>query len=91
MKAKGRTGKGCYKEYYEAPKWFWKGFKNGDGGTGALLNARKCTHYIGFGFDKKTKTWYRGMFLTNFEAGLSFWKQEVDQADFIVHLKGGVV
>jgi hypothetical protein len=85
MKAKGRTGKGYYREYYGAPQWFIKNMA--DRGTGALLNVKGCMHYVGSGFDPKRKTW-TGSFLTDFEMGLSFWQKSIAEADFIIHFGG---
>jgi hypothetical protein len=88
MKAKGLTGKGYYKEYYGAPKWFWKGI--GQGGNGSLMNVSDCGHYIGRGMDGKKKDWYSGVFLNDFELRDPYWKQQAEQADFIIHFGGEV-
>jgi hypothetical protein len=85
MKAKGITGKGCYKEYFGVPRWFARSF--GIDGNGSLLNAACCRHYLGFGFNKETKTWGCGVFLTDYELGLSFWETQAAEADFIIHFK----
>jgi hypothetical protein len=85
MKAKGRTGKGYYKEYFGAPKWFIKGLKST--GNGSLLNVVGRTHYFGFGMDGKKKDWYRGTFLNDFELSDTYWKQQAKKADFIIHFE----
>jgi hypothetical protein len=84
MKARGKTGKGCYKEYWFVPKWFVKRLDNSNGG---LFSAADCAYYVGFGFNKKTKDWYRGAFLTRLEMALDYWKREAERADFIIHLR----
>jgi hypothetical protein len=83
MKARDPTGKGYYKEYYGAPKWFGKMI--GQGGNGSLLNVAACTHYIGRGMDGKKKDWYSGVFLNDFELSDPYWEQKVKKADFIIH------
>jgi hypothetical protein len=85
MKAKGITGKGCYKEYYYAPKWFIKGFGGDD--RCALLNVLGSKHYLGYGFDKRKRTWDSGVFLTDFAMSLDFWAREAAEADFIIHFR----
>jgi hypothetical protein len=85
MKAKGITGKGCYKEYYFVPKWFSNCFKYAIG-----CNTADGDCYIGFGFAKKTKTWSCGVFLTRFETGIPFWEKEMAKADFIIHFRGAL-
>jgi hypothetical protein len=89
MKAKGITGKGCYKAYFYIPKWFYAFFRR-NGNSGSLLNVAMCENYLGFGFDKKTKTWDSGVFLTDFEMALPFWKRKAAEADFIIHLRGEI-
>jgi hypothetical protein len=71
------------KEYYGLPAWFVRQFSGA--GNGSLLNALGSAHYIGRGFDEKKKTWTDGGFITDFELGLPRLKQEVEEADFIVH------
>jgi hypothetical protein len=86
MKARGRTGKGCYKEYFFIPAWFIKKIR--DTGNGSLLNLLNDRHYIGFGFNKQTKDWHGGVFLSDLEMGLPFWRQKTREADFIIHFGG---
>jgi hypothetical protein len=88
MRVKGPTGKGYYREYYGAPKWFGK--RIGQGGNGSLLNVVGCTHYIGFGMDGKKKDWYRGVFLCSFEWSDPYWKRQAKKADFIICFGGEV-
>jgi hypothetical protein len=83
MKARGRTGKGYYREYYGVPAWFAKRF--GNCGNGSLFNVANCKHYVGEGMDGKKKEWYSGFFLTDFEWGLPRWEREIAEADFIIH------
>jgi hypothetical protein len=71
------------KEYYGLPKWFIRQFAVP--GNISLLNAANCKHYAGTGFDAKKKTWTGGGFLTDFEICLPFWKQQAEEADFIIH------
>jgi hypothetical protein len=85
MKARGITGKGCYKEYFFIPKWFSKAMTYP--GNISLLNVAHCELYVGEGFNKKGKTWYRGSFITYFEASGSYWEKVIKEADFIIHLK----
>jgi hypothetical protein len=88
MKAKGKTGKGHYREYYGAPKWFLRQFRAGV--NGSMLNAAQCRHYIGRGFNQADHAWTDGVFLTDFEYGLPFWESIIRNADFIVHLRESV-
>jgi hypothetical protein len=83
MKTRGPTGKGYYREYFGAPKWFARRFRGC--GNGSLLNVGNCTHYIGEGMDGKRKDWYSGRFLTDFELSLPFWAKKAEEADFIIH------
>jgi hypothetical protein len=88
MKAKGITGKGCYRTYYFIPKWFVRQFH--ETGNGALLNVKGSRHYVGKGFNAKKKTWTDGAFLTDFEAGLPYWERYAADADFIIHFGGAL-
>jgi hypothetical protein len=84
MRGLKRTGKGYYREYFGAPKWFFK--RMGEGcGNGSLLNVTGCTHYIGERMDGKRKKWYSGTFIRDFEFNLPHWKKEISRADFIIH------
>jgi hypothetical protein len=88
MKTYGPTGKRYYKEYYGVPKWFVKRLSNRF--NASLLNMVGLAHYIGKGMDGKKKSWTGGSFITDFERSSPYWKQEITEADFIIHF-GGVV
>jgi hypothetical protein len=88
MKVKGRTGKGCYREYYGAPKWFLRRFSVDV--NGSMFNVAYCKHYIGRGFNRENHDWTDGVFLTDFEYGLSWWEKDIKDADFIIHFREAV-
>jgi hypothetical protein len=69
-------------EYYGAPKWFLSGMS----GCGAeLLNAVGSRHYMGWGYDKKKRTWTDGVLLTDFAYTMDFWEKKRKGADFVIH------
>jgi hypothetical protein len=82
VQGKGRTGKGCFREYFGTPKWFPSAFRYAGAG---ILNVLGSKHYIGYGFDKKDKSWSSGVFLTDFEMSLTHWERKAAEADFIIH------